>query len=26
VTGDPEWDPEGTSVDVEATERLRNVR
>ena len=26
LTGDPEWDPEGTGVDVEATERLRNAR
>jgi N-methylhydantoinase B len=26
VTGDPERDPEGISVDVEATERLRSAR
>jgi N-methylhydantoinase B len=26
VTGDPERDPEGVSVDVEATERLRSAR
>ena len=26
VTGDPEYDPEGLSVDVESTERLRSAR
>ena len=26
VTGDPQWDPEGIGVDVEATERLRSAR
>jgi N-methylhydantoinase B len=26
VTGDPERDPEGIGVDVEATERLRSGR